>query len=89
MTSHRDYEEVIINVVFVYDKNKLWFYNTTSAKIFFGHQKNKIKTILKVFAGSISTESQLRHHKCLLRSFRTKRNFPFSFPSTRDVISHH
>ncbi len=36
VTSHRDYEEVIINTVFVHDKNRLWIYNTTSAKIFFG-----------------------------------------------------
>lgn len=34
VTTHKDYEEIVLNAdVFVYDENRLWFYN--SAKIFF------------------------------------------------------
>lgn len=35
MTSHRNYEEVIINAdVFVFDRKRLWLYNAILARVF-------------------------------------------------------
>lgn len=80
MTSHRNYEEVIINAdVFVFDRKRLWLYNATLAWVFFVTPGNKIKIEHKISFSKHLLNPSWGVTKACLETSGPRGIFPFHF----------